>query len=118
MKHGDRLDVGAKTFWVSCERLPDQTEYVPETHGSDVFCFITKARLQENEPITICPGRSGVRCGMIYKRAAWDLALESSTFKCPNCQFDPHAATWEPPAETPTRSLSNLLRLLMQDSAR
>lgn len=115
LRHADRIDFENRTFWVSVAAQAAHAEYVPDQHGQDVFCFITKARLKQDEPITICPGRPEQSCGMIYKRAAWEMALEASTFKCPNCQFDPHQTTWRPPQEKPATTLDDLFRMLSQE---
>lgn len=117
LRHADRIDFKSHTLWVSVAADAKHIKYTPHEHGQDVFCFITKARLKQGEPITICPGRPEQPCGMIYKRVAWEMALEASTFKCPNCQFDPHQPPWEPPREKPSMMLDALFRILSQEPA-
>jgi hypothetical protein len=115
----DRLTVGEQLFWLSAECRAEETEYDPARHGRDVFCFMTKARLREREPVTICPGRPGALCGMIYKRAAWEALVEQpGGFCCPNCSFNPLAPPWKPAVPTPRKSLANLTHLLHQEAAR
>lgn len=110
LPHGARLEIDDATYWVSAESVPEETSYQPELHGRDVYCFYTKARLATGDAITICPGTPGKTCGVIYKRASWETALQAPRpFKCPNCKFDPKQAQWQPPRAERRKRLDDLL---------
>lgn len=109
LRHGDRVDVSEKTLWVSAGAAPEETRYDPQTHGEDVFCFRTKARLEPGEPIVICPGTSKTTCGMIYKASAWELGIP-----CHNCRFDPSKPAWHPPAPKTRSHLDEFFALASQ----
>jgi len=95
--HTDQIDVDGQTFWVAASVSADVTTYDPAIHGDDAYCFVTKVRLQAGDEIVRCPGRPGVACGIIYRRAAWEMALDSDPkFRCPSCRFDPKEGAWKP----------------------
>ncbi len=97
IRHADQLEVDGQTFWVAASVSADVTTYDPAIHGDDVYCFVTKVRLHPGDEIVSCPGRPGVPCGIIYRRAAWEMALESDPrFRCPGCRFDPSEGVWKP----------------------
>jgi hypothetical protein len=97
VRHKDRIDHGGETCWIAVEHEVRVSVYQPDVHGVDVYCFITKARLHAGEEIVVCPGRPGAECAAIYKKPAWDMALEANErFRCPRCGFDPAAADWQP----------------------
>ena len=115
LPHGARLDVAEATFWISSESAHEETEYQPERHGQDVFCFITKARLSAGDAITICPGMPAKSCGVIYKRAAWEMALQSPRpWRCPSCHYNPKQAQWQPPRQEPRKTLDDLMAIVSQ----
>ncbi len=117
LRHADRLDVHHDTFWISVESSAEETEYDPEQHPSDAFCFLTKARLNRGDLITICPGTPETTCGLLYKQEAWVMAHQSPTpFGCPNCGFTPARAAWAPPARRSRQSLNRLFQLAVQAS--
>lgn len=119
LRHADRLDVNGQTFWISVELSAEETKYDPEKHSPDAFCFLTKARLNEGDAVTICPGTPDTSCGVIYKQAAWEMAQKSATpFRCPNCGFDPARATWAPPVERSSQSLDQLFQIAAQGNTR
>ena len=102
--HGDALAVQQQRYWVAAAVEVAVTQYVPTAHGENVFCFFTKARLKPGEAIVVCPGRPGAECSVIYKQAAWELALKAnSKFQCPRCGFDPSAGDWQPTLPSPTQ---------------
>lgn len=118
-RHADCVEIDGQKFWTSGESSPQETDYSPAKHSADVFCFLTKARLREGEPITICPGPPGRPCGMIYKRAAWQTVVtQSGRFRCPNCSFDPQAPRWTPPIPPPHPSLEDIFRMLSPENER
>jgi len=110
--HADRLDLGTQSFWIGTVTSVERTQYTPSRHGQDVFCFITKARLSEGEPIVVCPGTSEQACGTIYRQEAWERAMESTHFKCPNCSFTPQADAWQPPEIKAADTLADLAQLI------
>lgn len=119
LQERDRLDFERNSFWFSVEASPQQSQYDPASHGPDVFCFMTKARLRDGEPITICPGCPQATCGMIYKTSAWQaLVGQKGGFRCPNCSFDPHAPPWKPSLARPRRTLANVIRLIHEGAVR
>ena len=114
LRHADRLELRRETFWISTEFSAEETDYDPAKHPPDAFCFLTKARLSEGDPITICPGTPDTACGMVYKRAAWVMAQQSATaFGCPNCGFTPARAAWTPPVQRRAESWGQLFELAM-----
>jgi hypothetical protein len=113
LPHGARLELDGSTFWISSQSAHEETSYDPQHHGPDVFCFITKARLAAGDAITICPGTPGKTCGVIYKKAAWDMALQSPRpFRCPSCGYDPRRSQWQPPRPAPPATLDDLLAIV------
>jgi hypothetical protein len=95
--HGDQLQVNETPFWISVEATHDEARYDPACHGPNMFCFITKARLSESDPIVICPGTPGNSCGVICTQRAWAMARESpKPLRCPNCGYDSRQRTWRP----------------------
>lgn len=113
VRHRDRLEFGGVSYWVAVEREVRVVLYEPDVHGADVFCFVTKARLRAGEEIVVCPGRPGTECGVIYKKPAWDMAIEANArFRCPRCGFDPGAGDWQPtlPRESNLTQLFDLAR--------
>jgi hypothetical protein len=117
LRHADRLDVRHQTFWISTEFSAEETEYDPSAHPPEAFCFLTKARLAQGDPIAICPGTPDTPCGMIYKQAAWVMAQQSgAAFGCPNCGFSPARAAWAPPVQRRAESLDQLLELVVPRS--
>jgi len=97
LSHADRLETAAQTYWISGQSAPEQTHYDPALHGADVFCFLTKARLEPGQAITICPGVPGRSCSAIYKSDAWAKAMRpGSPIKCARCGFHPDLQTWQP----------------------
>ena len=112
--HGDALTVQQRRYWVAAAIEVAVTLYDPATHGDSVYCFFTKGRLKPGEAIVVCPGRPGTECSLIYKQAAWELALKASVkFQCPRCGFDPAAGDWEPTLPRPTQ-LPKLFELAAQ----
>jgi hypothetical protein len=110
LKHADRLDVRRRDFWFSVEAVVEEVGYDPDVHGADVYCFLTKARLQPGQKIKICPGVPGTNCGVIYKSEAWDLAMLSDTpMNCANCGYKAGGTEWEPPQRKTKGSLDGLL---------
>lgn len=109
LRHADRLEYEGRAWWVAVGREVSAVPYDAVTHGEDVYCFITKARLQEGELIVVCPGPAGADCGAIYREAAWEMVQQSNArFRCPRCGFDPAAGDWQP--TLPRRS--NVAQLL------
>jgi hypothetical protein len=106
IQHADRIDIDDLTFWVAASNAVEIVAYDPDVHGADVFCLLTKARLQPGADIVCCPG-----CGMIYRSAAWEMVLDAdSKFRCPGCRFDPFAGEWEPTLPR-TSSLDRIIEL-------
>ena len=113
LRHADRVDIDQQTFWISTQATVEETTYDPAVHGEEVFCFLTKARLTEGQPIKICPGVPGNDCGVIYKAAAWDMAMQSSTpLKCPNCGYRSGHAEWHPPELRTRKTIDGILQLI------
>ena len=113
LRHTDRLDYEGRTWWVAARREVGDVPYEAAIHGEDVYCFITKARLQADEVIVVCPGPSGAECGAIYRKAAWEMVQQSNArFRCPRCGFDPAAADWQPtlPRKTNLAQTFDLVR--------
>ncbi|MFO0870526.1 MAG: hypothetical protein U0935_16485 [Pirellulales bacterium] len=113
LRHADHVVIDGSSVWAAGEFVAEETEYSLTRHDKEARCFITKARLREGEPITICPGQPGKPCGMIYKRGAWNTVVsEAARFRCPNCAYDPQATAWRPapPATRPT--LDHVFHLL------
>ena len=106
LAHGDSVEVGGATIWLSAEPRPQRSQYDSELHGSDVFCFRSKARLNAGEPIVICRGTPQRACDMIYKEAAWEIGIP-----CHNCRFDPSQPSWRPPQLHERSSLDALFAL-------
>lgn len=114
LKHSDCFELRGTSFWIAAEFTAEETEYSAARHDNEARCFITKARLRDGEPITICPGQPGNSCGMIYKRSAWRVALSGAAkFRCPNCSFDPRMPVWRPSPPLAATSLDPILRLLL-----
>jgi hypothetical protein len=113
LRHADRVDVDQQTYWISTQATIEEATYDPALHGEEVFCFMTKARLAAGQPIKICPGVPGTDCGVIYKAAAWDMAMQSSTpLKCPSCGYRPGQAEWHPPVPKIRKSIDGILQLI------
>ncbi|HUG93201.1 MAG TPA: hypothetical protein VML55_20335 [Planctomycetaceae bacterium] len=112
--HADRLEHAGRQFWLAASAGVEHAEFSPGVHGGDdVYCFITKARLRAGDAIVICPGRPGAGCGMISRREAWEMALESSPrFRCGSCGFDPRAAEFTPPAARQRKALADVEALI------
>ena len=111
VQHADRIDVDGKTFWVAASSDIEIAHYDPAVHGDDIFCFVTKARLQPDEEIVLCPG-----CGIICRRAAWDMVLEADPkFRCPGCRFDPFAGDWVPTLPR-VSSIDRIMELARRDA--
>jgi hypothetical protein len=105
LRHSDRLDYAGRQYWVSASAKPEERAYDPRSHGEPLYCFRTKAPLQEGEPIVVCPGTPAKPCGMIYKASAW-----LRTLACHGCGYDPSQPEWTPP-QTARRRLDELLKL-------
>lgn len=117
LRHTDRLDYEGRTWWVAASREICAVPYDAAIHGADVHCFITKARLQADEPIVVCPGPAGADCGAIYRQPAWDMVQQSNArFRCPRCGFDPAADEWQPTLPRRT-NLAQLFELARQRRA-
>jgi len=102
--HADALTIQGRRYWVAASVEVAVTQYDPTAHGDNVFCFFTKARLKPGEAIVVCPGRPGAECSVIYKQAAWEMALKANVkFQCPRCGFDPAAGDWQPMLTRPTQ---------------
>jgi hypothetical protein len=102
--HGDALIVRQRRYWVAAAIEVAVAQYDPAAHGDNVFCFFTKGRLKAGEAIVVCPGRPGTECSVIYKQAAWELAIKANVkFQCPRCGFDPAAGDWQPTLPRPTQ---------------
>lgn len=102
--HADALTIQGRRYWVATSVEVAVTQYEPATHGENVFCFFTKARLKPGEAIVVCPGKPGAECSVIYKQAAWEMALKASVkFQCPRCGFDPAAGDWQPTIPQPAQ---------------
>jgi hypothetical protein len=97
LRDRDKIDLIGETYWVSAECSPREEIYDPLRHGSDVRCFMTKARLRAGEPITVCVGTATAPCGTVYRQRAWADLLTRPGFRCPNCSYDPRAELWKPP---------------------
>lgn len=111
LRHADRLDYAGRTYWVAAVREVREVPYDAAVHGDDVYCYITKSRLRAGEPIVVCPGRPGAPCDAIYRKPAWEMALEANArFRCPRCRFEPAAGEWRPTVPRPGR-LEALLAL-------
>jgi hypothetical protein len=109
--HADALRIQGEKLWVASAIEVAVTQYEPATHGENVFCFFTKGRLKPGEAIVVCPGRPGAECSVIYKQAAWEMAMKADVkFQCPRCGFDPSAGDWQPAVARPSR-LPRLLDL-------
>lgn len=113
LRHGEQLTIDGVFRWLSSEAAVQYAHYDPASHGQDVYCFITKARLSAGQLIAICPGSADKTCGVIYKREAWEMAQQgASPMKCPNCGFDPKAAPWSPPQPQTSGTLQQLLTMI------
>ena len=117
VRHTDRLEYEGRIWWVAVRSEACAVAYEAGVHGEDVYCLITKARLQEGEMIVACPGPAGAECGAIYRQAAWEMVQQSNPqFRCPRCRFDPAAADWRPTLP-PKSNLSQLLELAQRRRA-
>jgi hypothetical protein len=97
LQHTDRIDYAGQALWVAAASEAREVPYAAAAHGSDVYCFVTKVRLQEGETIVVCPGRPGTECAAMYRKAAWEMALAANArFRCPRCGFEPEAGQWRP----------------------
>jgi hypothetical protein len=114
LRHADQIDVTDHTFWIAVSSEAERTEYSPSRHNADVYCFLTKARLKQGEPIAICPGIPTQSCGTIYKLSAWEAMLTQPDFHCASCGFDPTGPAWKPPAPRRTKRLEEMLELVFQ----
>jgi hypothetical protein len=115
LRHADRLDIADRRFWISAEFAPQRTQYVPASHGADVRCYLTKAKLREGQDIVICPGFAGTRCGVIYTTQAWDAVIQQNPqMKCPNCGYRPTESAWQPPPATSHREILHGLCKLIE----
>lgn len=114
LRHGDQIEVGAQSFWFASGSAAELTDYQSSQHGSDVFCFLTKARLGDGEPIAICPGTATQGCGTIYKLSAWQAMLTQDNFRCASCGFDPNQPAWQPPPRRDDKRIDQLFALLEQ----
>ncbi len=102
--HADCLDVDGVRYWVAAAAEIAVSQYDPATHGEGLYCFFTKARLKDGEAIVVCPGRPGSECSVIYKQAAWEMAIKADVkFQCPRCGFDPAAGDWQPSLPKPSQ---------------
>jgi hypothetical protein len=114
LQHADRVDYDGRAYWVAAASEVGAVPYDAAVHGEDVYCFITKSRIRDGEPIVVCPGRPGAECHAIYRQVAWDMALESNVrFRCPRCGFEPAAAEWRPTLPRPS-GLPKLFALARQ----
>ncbi len=112
----DRIDVDDLTFWAAISNSVQVSHYSADVHGPDVYCFITKARLRDQEEVICCPN-----CELIYRKAAWEMAVEADpAFRCPRCRFDPSAGDWRPvlPTADSLDSLLDLARRRMSEACR
>ncbi len=95
--HGDALDNGHQSYWLSREPTVERTYYDPAVHGAGLTCFLTKAPLKPGDPITICPGTPKTLCAAIYKTSTWDKIMRpGSPLKCARCGYRPDSKTWKP----------------------
>jgi len=106
LHHGDRIDAGGNTYWVAASVTPREELYDPEVHDPDQFCFRTKIRFSPGDPVVLCPGPPGRRCGILYSKAAWATGLPCHA---QSCQFDPKAPAWQPPRARAASSVAALL---------
>jgi hypothetical protein len=110
LRHADRLEINGHSIWIAAIRSVEPCAYDPAVHGADVFCILTKARLSPGESIVLCPGSGGEVCNVIYKKEAWEMAMQaSSNLRCPNCKFRPDDADWQPPNRGPKKRIHELL---------
>jgi hypothetical protein len=106
VRHGDRVDLGARSAWFAVAAEPDRVIYDPELHGERLFCLRTKAQLKPGDAIVVCAGTPDQPCGMKYKASAW-----VDTMACHHCGAVSAQTTWTPPAPTGGASLERLLLL-------
>lgn len=116
--HADCVQTDDARYWVAAATEIAVSQYEPALHGEGVYCFFTKARLKPGEAIVVCPGRPGAECSVIYKQAAWQMAIQADVqFQCPRCGFDPAAGDWQPELPAPSQ-LPRLLKLAEQHRER
>ncbi len=118
LRHADRLDIAAHSFWIAVGTEAEFTQYSASEHNADVYCFLTKARLREGEPIAVCPGTPVKSCGTIYKLSAWEAMFAQREFRCANCNFDPQEPAWRPPPPRPVKRLDAIFELFRQGDRR
>jgi len=115
LHHGDSLVVAGRQYYVSVPLIATESLYDPAVHPPEAHCFITKARLAPNDPVTVCPGTTEKPCGYLYKRDAWNQVMSRPGTKCAHCGFHPALPQWKPPAgkDRPTRArLERLLAVM------
>ena len=118
LRHADRLSNNGHEIWIAASAAIETALYDPAVHGEDVFCFLTKARLEVGEEIVRCPGFQGNTCNVIYKKASWDMAMQSaSNMHCPNCGFRTGESDWQPPQHRPKKEINALLATITARSA-
>jgi hypothetical protein len=110
LRHGDRLALGGHNIWVAASKVAEPVAYDPAVHGEGLVCCVTRDRLAPGEQIVRCPGAGGKACDVIYKKEAWDLAMQATPpMRCPGCNFHPGDEQWEPPRETAKRQMHTFL---------
>lgn len=113
LRHTDRLDLNEHSVWFAAQSTCESTTYDPEVHGENVFCYLTKARLETGQAIVVCPAAPGKTCNAIYKQRSWELAMKSTTMrKCANCGYRPDDAEWKPSVPRPRKKIDELLHSL------
>jgi hypothetical protein len=113
LRHGDRLALNGHNIWVAASTVVEPILYDPAVHGQGLVCYLTRDRLAPGESIVRCPGSNGKSCDVIYKKQAWDLAMQATPpMRCPNCNFQPGEAEWEPPQDTVKRRMHDILALI------
>jgi hypothetical protein len=110
LRHGDRLEINGHNIWVAARTSVEAVAYDPAVHGQALICFLTRDRLAPGEAIVLCPGSNGKACNVIYKKQAWDLAMQATPrLRCTNCSFGPDDAEWEPPKDHVKRRIHDVL---------
>lgn len=118
VQHADCLNLDVQTFWFAAVRTVDETTYDPAVHGAELFCELTKARLEPGEPIVLCPGSPEQPCRAVFRRPAWELAMQSETMRrCAHCGFRPDESDWTPNEPQPQRTFDEFYRAIVAHPA-